>query len=163
MFYKQTSVNGEDFIGLLGLATDKYALISTGFKETQILEVPTIKTNIYGTNLIGMFCAGNSNGLLMPYFTAKEETTSIKKQLKEHSIDIEIQKVDDTYTALGNLVCTNDKAAIISNEFSHHKIFEDTLDVEVIKKTSQHTKKLEHAAKPQTKDSSHTPKQQKTN
>jgi translation initiation factor 6 len=134
MSYKQTSVNGEDFVGLLGLATDKYALISTGFKDARILEVPTVKTNIYGTNLLGMFCAGNSNGLLVPYFIEDEKISWIKKQLKEHGVEINIEKVHDTYTALGNLVCSNDKAAIVSREFTHHKIFEDALDVEVVKK-----------------------------
>lgn len=134
MSYKQTSVNGEDFVGLLGLATDRYALISTGFKDARILEVPTIKTNIYGTNLLGMFCAGNSNGLLVPYFIENEKIHWIKKQLKEHGVDINIQKVDDTYTALGNLVAANDKAAIISTEFKHHKVFEDALGVEAVKR-----------------------------
>ena len=134
MSYKQTSVNGEDFVGLLGLATDKYALISTGFKDARILEVPTVKTNIYGTNLLGLFCAGNSNGLLVPYFVENEKIHWIKKQLKEHGVDINIQKVNDNYTALGNLVSTNDKAAIISTEFKHHKVFEDALGVEAVKR-----------------------------
>jgi translation initiation factor 6 len=132
MYYKQTSVNGEDFIGMLGLATDKYAIISNYFKEKEVLEVPTIKTNLYGTNLIGMFCRGNACGLLVPYFIEEEKIRSMKKALKDHKLDVEIGRVDDTYTALGNFIVCNDKAAIISPALKHSKIFEDILGVEVV-------------------------------
>ena len=82
--FKQTSVNGEDFVGLLGFASDKYAIVAPGFKDVSALNVPTIKTTIYGTNMLGLFCAGNSNGILIPYFIEKEKTAKIKKELKDY-------------------------------------------------------------------------------
>lgn len=139
MYYKQTSVNGEDFLGLLGLATDKYAVLSNGFKDAKILEVPTIKTSLYGTNLVGMFCAGNSRGLLMPYFIEEDTVRRIKKNLKEQGADIEIGIVDDTFTAIGNFVACNDSAAVVSPALKQSKIFEDTLGVEIItRKIAEH-------------------------
>ncbi|MBN2251510.1 MAG: translation initiation factor IF-6 [Candidatus Altiarchaeota archaeon] len=133
--YKQTSVNGEDFIGLLGLATEKYAILCNTFKDAKVLEVPVIKTNIYGTNLIGLFCTGNSRGLLLPYFTEKEVVAKIKKEFSEYAIDATVSTVRETCTALGNLVACNDKAAIISPKFNDTRVFEDTLGVEVVKRT----------------------------
>jgi translation initiation factor 6 len=130
--FKQTSVNGEDFVGLLGFASDKYAIVAPGFRDVKALDVPTVKTTIYGTTLLGLFCAGNSNGILIPYFIEKEKIAKIKKELKEYGVDINIALVDEVYTALGNLVACNDKAAIVSPNFKNTKVFSDTLDVEVI-------------------------------
>jgi translation initiation factor 6 len=132
--YKQTSVNGEDFVGLLGFASDKYAIIANSFRDAKVLDVPTIKTSIYGTNLIGLFCAGNSNGILVPYFIEKEKIARIKKELSEYGVDVNISRIDDVYTCLGNLVTCNDKAAIISPEFKNTRAFADTLGVEIIQK-----------------------------
>ena len=134
MPYKQTSVNGEDFVGLLGLATDRYAIICNTFKDASVLGVPTMKTMMYGTNLIGLFCSGNSRGLLVPYFIEKEMIMKIKRSLADYGIDINIAIVDDIYTGLGNLVVANDKAAIISPKFKSTRVFEDTLGVEVVKR-----------------------------
>lgn len=134
MYYKQISVNGEDFIGLLGLATDEYAILSNRFRDSKVLEVPTIKTSLYGTNLVGMFCAGNSSGLLMPYFIDDDTIRKIKKNLKEQGVEIEIGVVDDTYTAIGNFVACNDYGAVISPALKHSKIFEDILDVEIVRR-----------------------------
>ena len=133
--YKQVSVAGEDFVGLLGLATDRYAILSPKFRDAGVLEVPTIKTGIYGTNLIGLFCKGNSNGLLFPYCVEKDSVDRIKKSLKEHKIDIGIGVVNDTFTALGNLIAANDKAAVVNPEFKDVNVIRDILDVEVVKKT----------------------------
>jgi len=134
MPYKQTSVNGEDFVGLLGLATERYAIVCNTFKDASVLEVPTMKTMLYGTNLVGLFCAGNSTGLLVPYFIERDMMLKIKKSFSDYGIDINISTVNDIYTALGNLVVANDKAAIISPKFKSAKVFEDALGVEVVKR-----------------------------
>lgn len=132
--YAQTTIDGEDFVGLLGLATDRYAILAKKFKDMDVLGVPVIKTTVYGTNLIGLFAAGNSNGLLLPHFTAKGEVERIKKKIKDAGIDLNIATVDENCTAIGNLVCANDNAAVISPKFYKKKVFEDTLGVEVIQR-----------------------------
>lgn len=132
--YQQIAVNGEDFVGLLGLATDSYGILSKNFRNVSVLNVPTIKTSIYGTNLVGLFCAGNSHGLLVPYFVDNDAITKIRKSLSEFDIEVEISKVVNRFTAIGNLVVSNDKAAIISPKFVDTKILEDVLDVEIIQR-----------------------------
>ncbi|MEA3254559.1 MAG: translation initiation factor IF-6 [Candidatus Altiarchaeota archaeon] len=132
--HQQISIDGEDLLGLLGLATDSYAILSSNFKDVSVLGVPVIKTKVYGTNLIGLFCAGNSQGLLVPYFIDDEKINEIKKTLSESGVDVKISKINDRFTALGNLVACNDNAALISPKFSDLSVFKDVLDVEIIQR-----------------------------
>ena len=138
MHLLQTSVKKEDFIGLLGLATDKYALISDSFKKKdnikEVLKVPIIPTRIYETDLVGLFCAANSNALILPYF-ALEEAEKLNETFRDLDLDVRIAILEEKHTAIGNLIALNDKAAIVSPYFTiKEKEFEDILDVEVIKR-----------------------------
>lgn len=126
----QLSVEGEDFIGLLGFSTDKYALLAPRFPETEALDVPALRTHVYGTSLIGLFCAGNSNGLLLPYFVPDHELGKIKEFLEP--LGVEVAKTNARHTSLGNLVAANDKAAIASPASDELNVIEETLDVEVV-------------------------------
>ena len=130
MHLEQKHIHGEDFIGLFGIATDKYAVISENFPETKVLGVPTLNTHIYGTQLVGMFCAGNSSAFFVPYFVEDNEIKLIKKFFKD--IDVEIVKVKDRVTAIGNLVACNDFGAVISPKFTDTSVF-DALGVEIVK------------------------------
>ena len=130
MHVEQKHIHGEDFIGLFAHATDKYAILSENFPKTKVLNVPILNAHIYGTQLVGMFCAGNSNALLIPYFIEDREIEIIKEFLDE--LDIEIVKVKDRVTALGNLVACNDFGAVISPKFSDTSVF-DCLGVEAVK------------------------------
>src|SRR3989338_4818458 len=129
MYFSQANVLGEDFVGLFGIVTDKFAILSKNFPSREVFKVPAVNFNIYGTSLIGIFCAGNANGLLLPYFAMDSEIRKLEMELK--GFDINIEKIEDRYTALGNLIACNDKGAIISPKISDKKIVEDTLDVEI--------------------------------
>ena len=133
MNFNQIRVDGEDFIGLMGFATDKYAIISPKFKEDHVLDVPTLKTRLYGTNLVGMFCAGNSFGLVLPYFTTESEYKKIIDFSKE--VGFNVVKLDGKNTALGNLITANDKAALISETIRNYMAVEEVLDVETTSMT----------------------------
>ncbi|MBD3389152.1 MAG: translation initiation factor IF-6 [Candidatus Altiarchaeales archaeon] len=130
MHVDQLSVNGEDYIGLLGYATDKYALLSNNFPDVEALSVPVLKTRIYGSNLAGLFCAGNSNGILAPYFISDLELKTLKEFADE--IGVGVGRVEGKYTALGNLIACNDHAALISNNIRDHTTIKDVLDVEIV-------------------------------
>jgi len=135
MHLKQISINGEDFIGLMGMSTDNYAIISPKFPDINVLRVPILKTMLYGTNLVGLFCVGNSNGLILPYFISKNKIALIKRFLSENGIDIEIGTLKSKYTAVGNMIACNNNAAIVSPKIRSIRIIEDILDVEVIRST----------------------------
>lgn len=137
MHVDRISVNGEDFIGLMAVATDSYGIASTQFPDASLLEVPVIKTKLYGTNLVGLFCTGNANGLLLPYFISERRISYLKKFFKENDVDINIGIVAGKYTAIGNLVSCNNDTALISPKFTDEdkKIISDTLDVEIVQDT----------------------------
>jgi translation initiation factor 6 len=127
----QVSVNGENFIGLLGMATDRYAILSPEFKYESILDVPTLRTRIYGTTLAGMFCAGNSNGLILPYFIEDNEYENLKSFLAKAGA--RVLRIDDRFTAIGNMLSCNDKRAYVSSSLTRdYKEIEDVLGVEVV-------------------------------
>jgi translation initiation factor 6 len=131
MFSDQVTVRGEDFIGLLGFATDTYALICPDFKSDSVLGVPTLKTKAYGTSLVGMFCTGNSKGIIVPYFVSDTEYETIVNFMKP--LGVEALKIDDRYTAIGNMIALNDKRALISNVLTKdYKQLQDVLGVEVV-------------------------------
>ncbi|MBU0761499.1 MAG: translation initiation factor IF-6 [Candidatus Altiarchaeota archaeon] len=130
MRVEQTTVYGESFVGLMGLATDKYAIVCPGLDETDVLKVPTLKTKIYDTHLVGMFCAGNSNGLLVPYFTPDNELHELQRFAKANGFNV--ARIDGKYTAIGNLIATNDKRALVSEDILEYKKIQETLDVEVV-------------------------------
>jgi len=126
----QTAVFGENFVGLIGLATDAYAILCPGFKKVDGLDVPVLHTKAYGTNLTGMFLAGNSNGLLLPYFVKENELARIRKFAKE--VGFEVGTLGGRHTALGNLISANDKAALISEDIRESKAIADILGVEAV-------------------------------
>jgi len=132
MHLQQVRINGEDFVGLLGFATDRYAILSKNFRNINVLDVPVLKTRIYGTNLVGIFCVGNSNGLLLPYFISDDEIKEIRKFLNESGVDVNIGRLFDRYTAIGNMMACNDKATIVSPDISDTRVIQDVLDVEVV-------------------------------
>ncbi|MFH1290485.1 MAG: translation initiation factor IF-6 [Nanoarchaeota archaeon] len=129
MYFQQLSVLGEDFIGLLGLTTEKFSIYSSNFPEVKAFDLPVLRTKIYGTNLVGMFCAANSNGILLPYFTSVDDQKELKDFLDPLGVAIGI--VEDKHTTIGNLVAANDKAALVSPKIGDLKTIEDTLGVEV--------------------------------
>jgi translation initiation factor 6 len=129
MHAEQVTVHGEDFIGLLGFATDRYAFLSPQFERSDILDVPTLVEKTYSTNLVGLFCLGNSNGILLPYFVSDSELETITRFAK--SLGVEVGRIEERYTALGNMIAANDKGAYVSELIRDFKKIEDVLGVEV--------------------------------
>lgn len=125
----QISINKEEFIGLFGMASDKYALISENFPKVDF-NLPTLRTKFYGTDLIGIFCVGNSNGLLISNFAKDSEIKKIKNFCDEIGVNVGILHED--CNALGNLIACNDMGALVSSKISNIKLVEEILGVECI-------------------------------
>ncbi len=113
----------------MGLATNRYAVLAPDFTGEEVLDVPVLKAKVYGTNLVGMFCAGNSNGLLVPYFTSDHEVGELEKFCSQHGA--EVARLGGKYTALGNLIACNDRGAYVSRHIRDLDTIRDTLGVEV--------------------------------
>lgn len=126
---KQISIKKDAFIGLFGLLTDKYCIISHDFPDIEV-NVPVLRTKIYSTDLIGVFCVGNSNGLIVPNVIEKDEEKEIKEFCKKN--DINFGKISADFNALGNLIACNDRHALVSELIpkKNLKDIEDILGVE---------------------------------
>ena len=122
--------SGDPNIGLYGLATDAFYLVPhikkwADDKLAENLGVKQIKATIAGTNILGIFAAGNSSGLLLPELVRRPEAENIKKFT-------ETLVLKGKYTAIGNLVLANDKGCIIADKLEKYKgEIEDFLKVKV--------------------------------
>ncbi len=131
MQFIKTSFNGDPNIGLYGFATDSYCLL--GFKPATLkkindtLGVEAKICSIAGTQFIGIFIAGNKNGLLLPKIAEDYEIKKIKELL---GINVEI--IRSKQTALGNLILCNDKGCLIPRSLNQYKDkIRDVLGVDV--------------------------------
>ncbi len=129
---KRFDFNGSSNIGAFCRVTDNWVLQgpsseTTTHGLTQIFEKEPIRTTIGQSTLIGILTAGNKNGLLVPHIVLDEELESLQK------LGIPIVQLESKLTALGNLILTNDHAALVSTAFSksEQKTISDALDVEV--------------------------------
>lgn len=113
-----TEFLGDPNLGLFGFATDKYCLLGTELKNydkiEEVLKVKIIKIRLLDTNLVGIFAAGNSRGVVVPSIINEYEIERLKKE-----VDVFI--LDSDYTALGNLILINDHGCILSPLLKRHK------------------------------------------
>lgn len=131
-----TSINQNPNLGLYVYATDKYALVGKGLPQhfiaelKKVLKVPCHEISIAGTDMAGVFLAGNSNCLLVPPILFPFELAFLKK----HGINFHILETD--LTCLGNNILCNDHHAYISPDFTEKELkkIEELLNVPVVKK-----------------------------
>ena len=124
-------------IGLYTLVNDEYVFVPNGFAKTKAqklshyLNVESVFTSIANTRLLGAMTVVNNYGLLLPSTASSYEYEHLKK-----TTDLNIDVLDSKYNALGNLICSNDKGAIVSPMIPKQKIkqIQDVLGVEVIQK-----------------------------
>ncbi|AEK73894.1 translation initiation factor IF-6 [Thermococcus sp. 4557] len=139
MHIERLDFENSPYLGVYGTATDRLALIREGLGEKklevlrEVLKVPLIETSIMKSRIVGIFAAGNSNAIVVPWYVWDAELEKINGQLREHGIDTEIVPFQSTLTAFGNLILANDRAALVSAKFSREetKRLEDVLGVEV--------------------------------
>ena len=131
----RTNFNGNPNLGVYAIATDKYVLVrfdlhqKTLEKLGDIFKVPILKVKIADSPIIGVFAVGNSNGILVPYFTSDSEIEILKKEL-----GVVVERVPSKMTALGNIILANDKGVVAHPGIERKaiKVIEDVLDVEVV-------------------------------
>ncbi|WP_324736205.1 translation initiation factor IF-6 [Thermococcus sp. SY098] len=139
MHIERLDFENSPYLGVFGVATDKVLLVREGLQEKklnvlrEVLKVPIIETSIMKSRIVGIFAAGNSNAIVVPYYIWDTELERINAALREYGIDIRIEPFLSKLTALGNLILANDKAALVSAKFTREeaKQLEDILGVEV--------------------------------
>jgi len=130
----RADILGSPNIGICALATDAYALVPIGMAEnkrqeiSKVLGVEVYPIDLGGSKLNGVLAAGNSHGLILPYYAEREEVRFLEKNLH-----INVARLPGKKTALGNLILLNDKGAVVDPTFtpSEVKTLIDLFDVEV--------------------------------
>ncbi len=133
VYARKAGFYGDVNIGLFGAACDKFTVVPDESLKVDVLKVPTIISSISSTQLIGLFLAVNSAGIVFPKIVEKNEVRRIISSLEERGIEVEHTVLKSRYTALGNLIVCNDKGAVISEFLKDwRKSIENVLDVEVV-------------------------------
>ena len=132
----QLNFSGDHNLGMYAKATDKILLIGNSAAENLIgkinekLKTLAIKTTVANSDLVGIFCCLNSNGLVIPQIATDNELQKFADFTKEFGMNFSVLKTK--FTAVGNLVLCNNKGAIVSENFSqkNKKIIANCLGVE---------------------------------
>lgn len=109
----RTNFHGDMNLGLYGFATDRYCLLGLNSKKIKaklknLLKVPVHSATVMDIELLGIFCAGNSKGIIIPHIMGDDEKKKIRKAVKNVFV------LESKYTALGNLILMNDNGILIS-------------------------------------------------
>lgn len=124
-------------IGAYARITNSYALLPfstsenffTTFEEKLAEHIPVFHASVAGTSILGRLCTGNSKGLLCPSTTTDQELQQLRDCLPDSVI---VQRVDERYSALGNVISCNDHVAIYHPELDSQtvEIIGDVLGVD---------------------------------
>ena len=124
-------------IGIYINTNDDFVLLPMGFAQNkaeklgEYLKAEVVYGSVANTRLLGALMVMNNNGILLPKTAYIDEYEFLKKETK-----MEIGVLDSKYTALGNVICANDKGAIVSPWLSKEdcNTIEQVLGVEVLQK-----------------------------
>lgn len=126
MEIEKYNYQGDTNVGFYATVSNTYAVIPRQFDHKDYFPEKVAETKIAGTNLVGLFTAGNSNCLLLPESVKEREV----KKIEEAGINYHI--LDSIENALGNIILANDKGAIISPDLEEQKEeIAEALDVDV--------------------------------
>jgi translation initiation factor 6 len=121
-------------VGIFAKSNDKLVLLPHGYAETklkkitEILDAEPLFVSIAGNRIIGPMVVLNNNGMILPSTASDDELVYLKR-----ITGLNVAKLDSKFTAIGNLISTNDKGAIVSPLFKNEldKQIGDVLGVEV--------------------------------
>jgi translation initiation factor 6 len=124
-------------VGIYAKCNDGFVFIPNGFAITKVknlcefLKTDYVFTSVANTRLLGVLMVVNNKGILLPRNSLEEEVVHLKK-----STGLNVDILDTKHTAIGNLLCVNDKGGIMSPLIpsEYVKKVEDVLGIEVIRK-----------------------------
>ncbi|MHC1604572.1 MAG: translation initiation factor IF-6 [Candidatus Methanofastidiosia archaeon] len=130
---ERMNLGGTPFVGIVSFTTEDITITRTGLSENKIRKISaTLGTKVLQcsaarTDLVGIFLAGNSKGVLIPYILEEHE-----REVIESKLACETMVVPTKFTALGNMLLVNDKGGIINPELGYlREEIESFLEVEI--------------------------------
>jgi translation initiation factor 6 len=130
----KTSYFGNPWIGMFIKTNDKTTLLPIDsmdkFEDAvrESLKTETIKIGISDSNLIGVYVAMNSNGVILPSIASEKEIALIKKS------GLNVHVSNERYNAHGNNIAANDKGGIINPHVEKYEAakMSEVLGVELV-------------------------------
>lgn len=117
--FLRANFNGDPNIGLYGFASEKYVFLGMRTKADkgigEVLGAERIHSTALYTNFAGLFCAGNSHGIVVPRALEEYELGSIAGLFEN------VLVLDTHYSAIGNLMVLNDNGVVISPLLRRHR------------------------------------------
>lgn len=124
-------------IGVYVSANADLVLVPMGFAKSKAeklgehLGVRYVYMSVANTRLIGSLMVMNNKGVLLPKTAFQNEYDLLKEET-----DLEVGVLDSRFTALGNVICANDRGAVVSPWLSERdcQTISDVLGVETIQR-----------------------------
>lgn len=124
-------------LGVYLSVNNSIGLVPMGFAKTkadklaEYLDIEIHFTAIANTRLIGALSIMNDKGILLPTTAYQNEYDFLKKET-----DLEVGVLDTKFNALGNVICANNKGAVVSPWLSKNdcQTISDILGVETVQK-----------------------------
>jgi translation initiation factor 6 len=131
---------GSPNIGVYIFANNRLALLPSDAPPKlvdQVREVLKVEdvvlTTLAGSRLLGVFAAGNDNGLVLPRVALDSEVELLLKHAKQAGLNLEVLR-DLRETGVGNLILANSKGCLVGSILPKNisKIVSDVLGVECL-------------------------------
>ena len=124
---------GNSWIGLFVKTNNSISLVPIDCPEKLCAKIETalkttvVRTSVAETNLVGVYTAMNSNGIIVPNLATENEIINLRK------LGINVYASKDKHNAIGNNLAVNDKSGVINEAVSleEKKNIEDTLGIEL--------------------------------
>lgn len=134
---KRTAYFGNPWIGMFAKTNDEFTILpidSMKKFDDAVLEslgTEAIKTGIADSNLLGVYIAMNSKGIILPNVIEDRELGIIRK------CGLNIHVSSDKNNAMGNNIAVNDKGGVVNPNLSRKEVraMEDALGVELVPMT----------------------------
>jgi len=138
----RASFESNNEVGVFAKLTNSYCLVALGgstnfysvFEAELSQHIPVIHASIGGSRVIGRTCVGNRRGLLVPSIATDTELQYLRNSLPD---GVEVQRVEERLSALGNCISCNDYVALVHTDLDKEteEIVQDVLGVEVFRAT----------------------------
>ena len=112
---------GRNSVGVYLAVNNSYGLYPSTLISSTIEKIkstfnePFFPISINNSSLIGVYTAGNKNGIIVPHIIREDELLKLKAYTEELNSDYQIGVLKSIDNAFGNLILCNDKGAIISS------------------------------------------------
>jgi translation initiation factor 6 len=103
-------------LGLYAYACDGFCLVGKGIERSKIqelhatLKVPVHEVSLAGTPMVGLFCVGVGDHILVPGTVFEHELAELRK------LGINYTVIQTAHTALGNNILVNTHCALVNPE-----------------------------------------------